>query len=357
MEEQFAMADRFTGLLLGTALGDSLGLPLEGITRSRLERWCPLPLRQRLLPGWGMVSDDTDHAYLIARSLLACEDIPAFSRRMAWYLRLWLLSLPAGIGLATARAIIKLWLGFSPAGSGVFSAGNGPAMRSPLIGAFFYDDPDKRRDCVKASTELTHTDPRAQVGALAVAEVAAWVMREGMAKPPAAIELITLLRSLAPEDPEWQALVAHLRDACDRGLSVPEFADLLGQKTGVSGYIYHTVPVVIYGWWRHCGDFSATLAAVISCGGDADTTGAIAGALAGLTCGEAALPAEPIAGLLEFPRSVDLLRKTARALARKKQGLEQVESLFYLWPLLPVRNVLQLFIVLLHGFRRLLPPY
>jgi hypothetical protein len=52
-------------------------------------------------------------------------------------LRGWLLSLPAGIGFATLRAILKLWLGFPLNRSGVYSAGNGPAMRVAVIGAFF----------------------------------------------------------------------------------------------------------------------------------------------------------------------------------------------------------------------------
>ena len=41
--------------------------------------------------------------------------------------------LPAGVGLATARACLKLWLGFSPERSGIYSAGNGPAMRSAVL--------------------------------------------------------------------------------------------------------------------------------------------------------------------------------------------------------------------------------
>ena len=62
--------------------------------------------------------------------------------------------------MATARACLKLWLGFSPERSGVYSAGNGPAMRSALIGAYFCEDQDMIERFVTASTRLTHTDPR-----------------------------------------------------------------------------------------------------------------------------------------------------------------------------------------------------
>src|ERR1019366_3437179 len=91
-----------------------------------------LPLRNRFFFERGMISDDTEHACMVGQALLrAPNDADAFARSLAWRLRFWLLGLPAGVGFATLRAVGKLWLGFSPANSGVFSAGNGPAMRAP----------------------------------------------------------------------------------------------------------------------------------------------------------------------------------------------------------------------------------
>lgn len=167
------------GVLLGTAVGDSLGLPAEGMSRQRIRaRWGGV-WRHRFLGGHGMVSDDTEHTLFVAQALLTHPDDPfAFQRCLAWKLRLWLLGLPAGIGLATLEAILKLWAGISPDRSGVWSAGNGPAMRSAIIGAYFAGDPAKRRAFVSASTRLTHTDPKAETGALAVAEAAAWAMNQ-----------------------------------------------------------------------------------------------------------------------------------------------------------------------------------
>lgn len=62
---------------------------------------------------------------------------------------------------------MKLWLGFKPEHSGIFSAGNGPAMRSTIIGVCYSNDSQKLRELVKASTRLTQTDPKAEFGALA----------------------------------------------------------------------------------------------------------------------------------------------------------------------------------------------
>src|SRR5207253_9331292 len=117
--------------------------------------------------GWSATTLNT-HS-LLRRRCSHPNDPEAFQRCLAWKLRLWLLGIPAGIGFATLRAILKLWLGFPSTRSGVHFAGNGPAMRSAIIGAYFFDAPEKRREFVTAATSLTHTDPRALTAALAVA--------------------------------------------------------------------------------------------------------------------------------------------------------------------------------------------
>ena len=70
-------------------------------------------------------------------------------------------------------------------------------------------------------------------------------------------------------------LVDKLRAAERQALTVSEFAKRLGLSGGVTGYVYDTVPVALYAWYRHFGNFRATLEAVLDCGGDTDTTGTI----------------------------------------------------------------------------------
>jgi ADP-ribosyl-[dinitrogen reductase] hydrolase len=173
------LPDRLAGRLVGTAVGDALGLPAEGMSRGRIQRKWRGAWRHRFLFGRGMISDDTEHTLFVAQALLAHpEDPAAFQRCLAWKLRFWLLGLPAGIGLATLKAILRLGVGFAPSRSGVKSAGNGPAMRSAIIGAYFATDAEKRRAYVSASTRLTHTDPKAETAALAVTEAPAWAVNQ-----------------------------------------------------------------------------------------------------------------------------------------------------------------------------------
>ncbi|MCC7221996.1 MAG: ADP-ribosylglycohydrolase family protein, partial [Candidatus Contendobacter sp.] len=280
-----------------------------------------------------------------------------FARRLGWCLRGWLLSLPAGIGLATGRAIFKLWLGFPPNHSGVFSAGNGPAMRVAIIGAFFAHDAKQRAEYVAASTRITHTDPKALTGAMAIAELAAWIVRERLNGPPPLESFLTLLRKCGPDDRDWQGLVDVIAQAAREDATVAELADRLGLANGVTGYIYHTVPVVAYAWFRHGGDFHATLTAVLDCGGDTDTTGAIVGAIAGAMGGEDSIPADWRTGVADWPRSLPLLRTLADRLAAVIATGQSAAPVRYFWPAIPLRNLLFLLIVLLHGLWRLLPPY
>ncbi|MER2603143.1 MAG: ADP-ribosylglycohydrolase family protein [Candidatus Competibacter phosphatis] len=346
------------GLLIGTAVGDALGLPTEGLSRQRIHRLFGGHWQQRLLFGYGMVSDDTEHTVFVAQSLLRYPaSSERFAHRLGWCLRGWLLSLPAGIGFATLRAVGKLWLGFPPNRSGVYSAGNGPAMRVAIIGAAFATDPNRRAAYIAASTRLTHTDPKALTGATAIAELAAWIVRDRLTERPALEVFIALLRSCDLEDREWLATVDAIAQAARDNVTVMELADRLELARGVTGYIHHTVPVVAYAWFRHCGDFRQTLKAVLDCGGDTDTTGAIVGALAGTMVGTTGIPTEWRSRIADWTRSLSLLEAIAGRLSAVIATGQPTVPVRYFWPAIPLRNLVFLLIVLAHGFRRLLPPY
>jgi ADP-ribosyl-[dinitrogen reductase] hydrolase len=297
-----------------------------------------------------MISDDTEHTWMVAQALLAHPDDPlAFQRCLAGKLRLWLLGLPAGIGLATLRSILKLWVGISPTRSGVWSAGNGPAMRSALIGVHFAADPARRRAFVTASSQITHSDPKANVAALAIAEAAAWAVHPQ--EPLGA--WLTQLPGLG-DDAEWPRLMQRLSEALSQGESVEAYAESLGLGRGVTGYAYHSVPVALYAWLRHPGDFRQALESALNCGGDTDTVGAMVGALAGAQVGVEGIPPEWLAGIWEWPRTPSLMTRLAERLAQAGKGTGPVR---YFWPGLLPRNLLLMGIVLLHGLRRLGPPY
>jgi ADP-ribosylglycohydrolase len=252
--------------------------------------------------------------------------------------------------LATARACIKLWLGFPADRSGVKSAGSGPAMRSAVIGAYFAENSEKRKEFVLASSRLTHKSWQADAAALAVAECAALAVTNG--ERPDSSSVISIFKKLSSES-EWQRTFAGLDASINSQESVAEFARRIGLEKGVSGYSLHVVPVAIYSWLRHPADFQMALTSALDCGGDTDTVGAI-GALAGASLGKCCIPGEWLNRLWEWPRSISVIKRIADRLSKQKSSEQPMGPLPYFWPAQVFRNLFFLITVLIHGFYRLI---
>jgi len=349
--------DAVAGSILGTAVGDALGLVCEGLSRKRQLRLFPDLTSYRFFFGRGMISDDTDHAAMTAESLAVSAGDPAvFSREMAKRLRLWLLTLPAGLGLATLRSCVKLLLGVSPSKSGVHSAGNGPAMRSPIIGVLYGGEPEKMKELVTISTVMTHTDRRALTGAIAAAQAAYLASRreEEIAVDEFRDSLLALVPSM---DDEFSVLLGKMTESVKSGQNAVDFASSLGLSRGISGYIYHTVIMVLHCWLRNQSDFESGLQEIIKCGGDSDTTAAILGAILGAHVGKNGVPPYLISHLMEWPRTVQSMEKLASAAFGSAVTGKAAAYPPLPFPAFLARNLFFLAVVLLHELRRILPPY
>lgn len=351
--------DAFIACLLGTAVGDSLGLPYEGLAPHRAAKLFPDTSKHHFLFGKGMVSDDAEHACFAAQAIIRSNgDVVEFQKQLARSLRWWLLALPAGVGFATARAILKLWLGFSPRKSGVFSAGNGPAMRSPILGVAFGHNGERLKQYVKASTEITHSDPKAYYASLAVAIASLDVVCAD--DTPWQDDYLRSLKRLMPEESskEFHELARQAAESAAKGESVSAFAEAIGSKDGISGYSYHTVPCVLQVWFRLGDEFEQGLREIIEAGGDTDTAGAIFGGIVGARTGRAGIPDEWIADILEWPRTVSWMTRLGNATAQAlDDNSPRIACPRYFWPGILIRNLVFLIVVLTHGIRRLFPPY
>lgn len=357
--------DQRVGSILGTAIGDAMGLPYEGLSRRRAARLLGPPNQYRFLLNWGMVSDDTEHTCMVAQALIASGgDVLKFQRHLAWGLRWWLLTLPAGIGLATLKSILRLWCGFKPAHSGTYSAGNGPAMRAALLGVAIADL-DQLQPFVRASSRLTHTDPRAEYGALTIALAARYASVHDVcahdvceSEQGAGEQLLQHLQDCGGE--AAHELILRLRQALNsvaRGESTVTFAASLGLAQGVSGYVYDSVPVAVHAWLSHPHDFRAAIVAAIECGGDTDSIAAMVGGIVGAGVGKAGLPREWLEHLWEPLASVPWMERLALQLDATISSGQPAKPLHLPFFYLGLRNLFFLVIVLVHGFRRLLPPY
>ena len=349
--------DAAVGCILGTAVGDALGLPCEGLSRHRQRQLFVSIDQYHMLLGKGLCSDDTEHTCMLAQSLLVSGgNEKVFARDFAWRLRWWLIGLPAGIGLATLRSIFKLWLFLPAQYQGVYSAGNGPAMRSALLGVCFADDEIRLKRFVRISTRLTHLDPKAECGALAIALAARnSTLRQSIDEFIDDFKRLTQDHGQASQ--ELQTLMVKMYDSVKKGESTEHFVQSLGCHKGITGYVYHSVPAVLHAWLSYPDDFPHALKAIIRCGGDTDTTAAMLGAIIGSRVGKQGIPKPWLDGLIEWPRTVSWMEilacKVATAIQQEKPTKAHKLSILYL----AIRNMGFFLLVLVHGFRRLLPPY
>jgi ADP-ribosylglycohydrolase len=327
---------------LGTAVGDALGLAMEGMSGAAIARRFGAVRRFHLLGSRGFVSDDTEQSALVAQSLIrgrgALEPSLAHFRRA---LIGWLWRLPFGIGFGTLRACLRMTLGLRR--PGVRSAGNGAAMRSPVIGAFFHDDAERRRETAVAFARLTHDDALAIAAAVFVADVAAACVSSELRSPE-------LLEGpvQACEHPALREALERAIDAAREGMPLDEAA----RTIGCDGFVLRSVPFVTYrfaGGGGAAGDLGATIGA----GGDTDTNAAIHGAWLGARFGAAAIDTELVERIAGGPFGPAHLNQLADALAHARDG--ECEAPTFPAALALARNLALYPVVIAHGLRRLIP--
>lgn len=348
--------DQIAGCLLGTAVGDALGLPYEGLSRRRAQRLLGAPDRYRLLFGSGLVSDDTEHACLVAQALVASAgDRSRFASELAARLRRWFLLLPPGVGLATARACVRLCLGYGAARSGVRSAGNGPAMRAPLLGVMS-DDVSQLRGWITVSSRITHSDPQAECGAFLIALAAHLAARESLLTPQ-------VMWSHAVRWEREREFAESLRRldlviaSVEQHESTLAFADRIGLSNGVGGFIHETVPVALHAVLSHPAELMTAIQVAIACGGDTDSVAAIVGGIVGARVGRQGIDPRWLNRLVDWPQTVDWMSLLAAQAGRVcRTGIAEPPLQPAAWQQL-TRNLALLAVVLAHGFRRLAPPW
>lgn len=345
-----------TDSLIGTAVGDAIGLTYEGMSPGRISRFGVPPLKHRLLFGHGMISDDTEHACMVVQTLISSRGEPRrFASHLAWRMRWWVAALPAGIGLGTLRAMIKLWLGFPAKYSGVFTAGNGPMMRSGVIGVYCGEDIEQMKSLVSVSTRITHTDPKAEKAAFIVAWAASLASRSIKLSQQ---HLLDELPRHIDVDDELATLLQQVIKSVESGETAMDFCKNNNMQKGVSGYCYATLKVVLQVCMRHADNFQQAMTEIVLCGGDTDTVAAITGSIISAHVGRDEIPKKWLDGIAEWPRSLTWITHLGASLEQTLNLHDfKAVSPVVIYPFALIRNLFFIPLVLFHGFRRLLPPY
>jgi ADP-ribosylglycohydrolase len=177
--------DQVAGSVLGLALGDALGAPVEACPPSDARRYVETSLRPRLPPSrgrdgraFGQVTDDTQLARELLQSIADAGDFDpeGFSRRL---LNVVASGRLVGGGPAANLAARQLALGtpWHEAGMPAPYAGNGAAMRAGPLGLLFGRDSRRLMRVVADQSRVTHQDARCAAGAMAIAGATAIASR------------------------------------------------------------------------------------------------------------------------------------------------------------------------------------
>jgi ADP-ribosylglycohydrolase len=286
-EESGPQLARFQGSLLGLAIGDALGMPVEGARASfirnqlgRVRDFMDAPWRMLKAGQW---TDDTKMMLCHARSITCCGRFDAEDTAREFIA--WLESNDwRGIGGATYESIQRLTSGVSPLESGMkgeMAAGNGAAMRIAPVALFDCLDLEMLREDCRAAAVITHDNPDAVAGAQSVAYAVARAVRGDLVTHDLIADTAAFIGAGAVADRLLMA--SHFLDA---GMEIDEAL----ARLGTSGYVAETVSSAFFSFLRTPDDFEETVSRAVGGGLDADTTGAIAGALSGAFNGLDAIP-------------------------------------------------------------------
>jgi ADP-ribosylglycohydrolase len=334
--------DRLAGILVGTAIGDALGLPMEGMPAAAIARIFPSLDRYFLFGRTGFVSDDTEQSALVAQSLARSpRDLQMCVRAFRRSLLGWFLRLPWGIGLGTLRACVRIALGLRR--SGVSSAGNGAAMRAAVVGGFFFDQPAARSTWSDALARVTHTDERAVDGARFVSELAARCIELDCDEPD---EELVATAARVVRHPEIEEAISHARKLANAAESAAEAAGELGN----TGFVVHTIAIATFCFLRFGHEPEQAIREAIRAGGDTDSNAAIVGAWVGARHGLRALPAALVSRLHDGPFGPTHLVSLASDLERVRRG-DSSPKARYSWLLALARNLALYPVVLAHAVR------
>lgn len=308
--------DLFSGCLLGQCLGDALGFPVEGT----LPDVCRLyvdevlgglrdesigPEKIDISPyEFGQYTDDSQLARELMISYATCGgfDPKDYARRIR---EIFAERRVVGSGIATLQAALRLKSGipWTESGEPPPSAGNGSAMRAGPVGLLFGNDPEKMIRVAHDQGRITHNDRRCSAGSVAIAGAVALASRSWP------LDMDSFITALG----EWVEVFHADFALYIEELSIwtrlePEAAVLpisnCGSTPGHGDDWKHISPFVIpsvlwslYSFLRSPEDYWQTISTAISCGGDVDTTAAMAGAISGAYLGLEGLPLRLVACL------------------------------------------------------------
>jgi ADP-ribosyl-[dinitrogen reductase] hydrolase len=300
---EISKRERVLGGLWGSLVGDALGVPVEFLSRDEV--------RQNRVTGMrghgthhqpaGTWSDDSSLLLCSAESLVQHEfDTQDMGERFrAWYQEeIWT---PHGrvfdVGVTTSEALRRISKGIRAelAGAdGQFSNGNGSLMRILPVSLRFTDEPTKQLlDRVHRASAITHRHPRSQM-ACGLHALFVRQLLKGSAASVAFKCALDEFRLFYDADPYWAAELDDFQVVLSGDLAGRAEIDMESD-----GYVIHTLNASLWSLLTTTS-FEECVLKAVNLGGDTDTTGCVAGGLAGVLYGLENIPTEWRKSLTRF---------------------------------------------------------
>ena len=306
-------------ILLGTAIGDALGLPVQFLDREVVAKnpvTTMMGYGQFNVPA-GTWSDDSSLSLCLAESLCKGYDLSDIANNFVkWMFEgFWTpFNKAFDIGKTTYFAVVNLRNGVSPYLAGMDRErdnGNGSLMRIlPLVPYILNVEPEERYKIIGEVSSLTHRHPRSILACIALCEFAIQYINQQSCEKAYQTMQQTLLQLLKreifiEEDVPFKRLIE---------LSYNEFKAIELKDIRSTGYVIDTLEASLWCIFNTSNFKDAVLKAV-NLGDDTDTVGAITGGLAAIIYGNDTIPSEWI-GVLA--RKDDIIKLANRLDAVKR---------------------------------------
>ncbi|EDY20779.1 ADP-ribosylation/Crystallin J1 [Chthoniobacter flavus Ellin428] len=293
MNTVISVQDRIHGALWGALVGDALGVPVEFQSRQALRENPVTAMRGFGTHGQpsGTWSDDSSLLLCTVDSFTTCGKLNVHdlaSRFVRWGVDGY--CTPHGgifdVGIATSEALSNLQNGVPPEEAGradEYSNGNGSLMRILPVALWFLGaTPEELMVSAQRASTLTHRHPRSQMAcALYCLLVRALVQR---VPPDKAWSQAVDAFAAYYERPPYIAERLHFR-LIESG----NLANQTERDIDSTGYVMHTLAAAVW-CLLTSRSFEETVLKAVNLGGDTDTTGCVAGGLAGACYGMASIP-------------------------------------------------------------------
>lgn len=300
--------------LFGLCVGDALGVPVEFYSRKQLEK---NPITD--LIGYknhnqppGTWSDDSSLAFCLAESLCNGLNINDIADKFCkWFHEgYWApYGCAFGIGFTTMNAIQRLKAGIKPSEAGLKkeqSNGNGSLMRIlPL--AFYVENMGKEKfEIIHQVSALTHAHPKSLISCGIYVDMAINLlkgnnMREAYKKTIETTNEYYKKTSYANELLNFKRILDY------------DMGKLSKNAIKSGGYVIHTLEASLWCCMNN-DSYKETVLAAVNLGEDTDTTGAVAGGLAGIIYGYDNIPKEWINQIARKDEVVDLAEQLNNAM-------------------------------------------